>query len=160
MIEKITVPHLSSLPHIASDRRTGLPERLLRVIAELTKQIERENADLATGFPALMTPGIERKHELADAYVELYGELHETAPGFLSLPDDLAERMISAILRLREVTNENLARLDAAMAASRQRIQAALAAARDAQRQQGTYSAKGEVPLRANLTAFGGDYHA
>ena len=135
-------------------------ERLLLVVAELTEQIERENIDLAAGFPALMTPAIERKEKLAQAYTELYDELHEAMPGFLSLSDELAERLMGAILRLRDVTEENLTRLDAAMAASRRRVEAVLAMARDAKRQEGTYSAKGEVPIEAALAAFTRDYHA
>ena len=160
MIEKISEASAVRSPQIAHDRLVDPTERLLRVIAELTEQMERENADLAAGLPASVAQDIDRKCELADLYADLYEELRAAYPDLLSYPGSLADRMTAAVLRLRAVADENLTRLQAATEASRRRIEAVLAAARSAGRAHATYGANGEIPLGARLAAFARDYHA
>lgn len=160
MIDNIPASNHHLSPPVGSDRGVQIAERLLHVIATLSHQMERENADLAAGLPASIASDVERKVELADAFTKLWNELHDTAANSPSISSETSERLIRAALRLRDITDENLSRLNAAVNASRCRVEAVLAAARAEGRRHATYSANGEIPLEARLAAFDRDYHA
>lgn len=160
MIDNISASNRHLSPPVDSDRSIQIAERLLHVIATLSHQMERENADLAAGLPASIASDVERKAELADTFTELWSQLHDTAADSPSISSEMSERLIRAALRLREITDENLSRLNAAVNASRCRVEAVLAAVRAAGRQHATYGANGEIPLEARLAAFDRDYHA
>lgn len=148
------------LLHTGSDHSTDLPEQLLAVIAELTEVMEEENAVLSEGIPAAVVNTVDRKLELSDTYEELYAEMADQRAEILAHDPDFAGKLMEAVVHLREVTAENLTRLDAAMKASKRRVEAVMAAVRSTNAENGPYSAKGEVPLNACLGAFGKDYHA
>lgn len=150
----------ATLLHSAHDGRHNLPERLLAVVAELTSVMQEENAALAEGLPASVSANVDRKLELSDNYDELYAELADTQAELLAADPDFAHKLMDAVLQLRQVTAENLTRLDAAMSASRRRVEAVMAAMRATAQENAPYGAKGEVPLNARLAAFGKDYHA
>ncbi|MGE5517947.1 MAG: flagellar protein FlgN [Bacteroidota bacterium] len=146
--------------NIGSDHHSDLPEHLLLVIAELTDVITEENTVMAEGMPAAVVATVDRKLELSDTYEELYAELADNRAEILAQDPEFATKLMEAVLLLREVTAENLTRLDAAMTASKRRVEAVMAAMRSAARESAPYSAKGDVPLNARLAAFGKDYHA
>lgn len=148
------------LLHIGYDRHAGLPEQLLAVIAELTEVIVEENAVMAEGLPAAVAATVDRKLDLSEAYDDLYAEMADTGPDWLTTDPDFASRLMEAVLGLRAVTAENLTRLEAAMDASKRRVEAVMAAMRSTVQENAPYGAKGRVPLNACLAAFGKDFHA
>ena len=137
-----------------------LPDRLLSVVAELTTVMVEENAALAEGLPACVSANIDRKLELSDNYDELYAELADKQADILASDPEFAHKLMNAVVELRQATAENLTRLDAAMAASRRRVEAVMRAVRAAAQENVPYGAKGDIPLNARLAAFGKDYHA
>lgn len=148
------------LLHIGSHRHGDLPHHLLAVIAELTDVMAEENAVMAEGMPAAVVSTVDRKLELSDTYEDLYAELADSRAEILAQDPEFATSLMAAVVHLREVTAENLTRLEAAMTASKRRVEAVMAAMRSAARESTPYSAKGDVPLNARLAAFGKDYHA
>ncbi|MCR6632562.1 MAG: hypothetical protein NVV74_22345 [Magnetospirillum sp.] len=148
------------LIHMVDTQHADLTEMLMSVVTDLTEVIEEENALMAEGMPAAVTATIDRKLELSDAYEDLYAELVENRRDCLTADPAFANRLMEAVLHLREVTTENMARLEAAMQASRRRVEAVMAAMRSTIAEDGPYSAKGEVPIGARLAAFGKDFHA
>jgi|AGTN01.3.fsa_nt_gi FlgN protein. len=143
-----------------TDFQARLPGQLMSVIAELTDVIEEENAVMAEGMPAAVINTVDRKQALSDAYEELLAELVETRSSSLAADPDMARKLMDAVLALREVTQENLVRLEAAMNASKRRVEAVMAAMRSEARIAQPYGAKGDIPLGARLAAFGKDFHA
>lgn len=137
-----------------------LPGQLMSVIAELTDVILEENAVMAEGIPAAVMATVDRKLELSDLYEDLLAEMVETKPACLTSDPELARKLMDAVLELRQATQENLVRLEAAMNASKRRVEAVMAAMRSEARVDSPYSAKGEIPLGARLAGFGKDFHA
>lgn len=150
----------ATLPHAGYGSHADLPDRLLSVVAELTEVMQEENAALALGLPAALSTGIDRKLELSECYEDLYAEWADTQAELLSADPAFAHKLMAAVLLLRETTAENLTRLDAALTASRRRVEAVMAAVRSEARENAPYNARGDVPLNARLAAFGKDYHA
>lgn len=137
-----------------------LPSKLLDVVSELTEVILEENSVMAGGMPAAVVATIDRKLELSDAYEELCAEMMETQRDSLAADPLMAGKLMEAVLRLREVTAENLIRLEAAMNASKRRVEAVMAAMHSEAQVAAPYGANGEVPIGARLAAFGQDFHA
>jgi hypothetical protein len=138
----------------------GLPDMLMAVVSDLTDVILEENALLTEGLPAAVAATVDRKLELSDAYEDLYAELVESRRDSLTCDPDFARRLMDAVVVLREATSENLARLDAAMTASRRRVESVMAAMRAEACANTPYGPQGKVPLDACLAAFGKDFHA
>lgn len=153
------IPATPLLPH-APDFQGHLPGQLMDVITELTEVIHEENAVMAEGMPAAVIHTIDRKLELSDIYEELCDELRDSRPECLAADPELARKLMEAVLLLREATAENLVRLEAAMDASKRRVEAVLAAVRSEVETARPYSAEGTIPLGACLAAFGKDFHA
>lgn len=148
------------LMHTGSEFHGDLPAQLLAVIAELTEVMLEENDVMAEGLPAAVVATVDRKLELSDTYEELYAELADHRVKILAHDPEFATKLMEAVLRLREVAAENLTRLDAAMSASKRRVEAVMAAMRSSARENAPYGPDGDVPLNARLAAFGKDYHA
>lgn len=148
------------LMHSMADSHGQLPGQLMSVIAELTDVILEENAVMAEGIPAAVMTTVDRKLELSDIYEDLLAEMIETKPACLTSDPELARKLMDAVMALRHATQENLVRLEAAMNASKRRVEAVMAAMRSEAKVDATYSAKGEIPLGARLAGFGKDFHA
>lgn len=146
--------------HADHDPYCDLGEKLLYVISELTEVMMEENFILADGIPASLAANVDRKLELSDDYEELYAELVDNQSELLSTDPAFAHKLLEAVLQLRETASENLERLDAAMNASKLRVEAVMAAMRTTVSENLPYSATGTVPLNARLAAFGKDHHA
>lgn len=142
------------------DAGDHLPSQLLDVVTELTEVLLEENAIMADGMPAAVVATLDRKIELSDAYEDLCAEVMETRRDRLTADPLVARRLMDAVLRLREVTAENLTRLEAAMGASRRRVEAVMTAMHSEARIGAPYGAKGDIPIGARLAAFGQDFHA
>lgn len=133
---------------------------LLDTIAELTRIIAEENRSLAQGFPAGLSATSERKTELAAEYAELWAELGADGVGLLADDPDFAHVLMDAVSRLRHTTRENLARLEAAVTASRRRVEAVLDALRQDARAGSSYGVKGDIALELRLPPAGMNFHA
>lgn len=143
-----------------ADPQGRLSARLMDVIAELTEVIQEENAIMAEGMPAGVVRTLDRKLELSDSYEELLEMLVENKPAALTANPEFARKLMDSVLVLRQATQENLARLDAAMTASKRRVEAVMTAMRSEASVAAPYGAKGEIPLEARLAGFSKDFHA
>lgn len=134
-----------------------LPERLMRVLGELTDVVLEENAIMAEGVPAGVVATLGRKRRLTGDYERLCAELAAGRRGGLGAEPALAGALIVAVMRLREATSENLARLEAAMDASRRRVDAVMAAMRSQDDGAGHYGPGGSPAAPARRNAVGRD---
>lgn len=132
---------------------------LLEVVTELAAVMEEENRLLAAGFPAGLVGTSERKGELTAEYADLWDQLRAEAAQALAADPDFVRLLMQSVGDLRQVANENLARLEAAMTASRRRVEAALAALHDDAASGRTYGADGEL-LLAHFPTAGANFHA
>lgn len=134
---------------------------LLEVVTDLADAIAEENALLAAGYPAGRSAISERKIDLSDTYADLWDEVAADAVRLLAGDPATVHALMDSVVRLRALAAENAARLDAAMAASRQRVQAVLDALDGESHASGaSYRSDGGVPLAARLSCLGTDYHA
>lgn len=136
-----------------------LPSQLLDVVTELTEVVLEENAIMAEGLPAGIAANLDRKLELSDSYEDLCAEVIEGQRNALAADPELARKLIVAVVRLRDVTAENLMRLEAALDASRRRVEAVMTAMRAEAGSTAAYGPGGGVPLGARLAAFSQDFH-
>jgi len=135
-------------------------ESLLATVVELSAVMAEENAALASGYPAGLVTTAERKTELAAEYAELWEELEADMAETLAADPEFGRRLMAAVSRLRLVAGENVARLEAAMSASRRRVDAILDTLRSEVRGAATYGTKGDIPLDLRLPPYGTDFHA
>jgi hypothetical protein len=152
-------PHLD-LPAIPDVPEPAPSEVLLATIAALAAIMAEENESLASGYPAGLEASTQRKADLAAEYAEQWQELEAELAGILADDPGFGRRLMAAVGQLRLVAGENVARLEAAMSASRRRVESILAALRDEARGGATYGGRGDIPLDLRLPPFGTDFHA
>lgn len=97
-------------------------DQLFVVITQLTALIAEENTLLAAGLPATAAGSGERKERLSERFNVLWGSVTCGGKAALAAHPDTLRRLIAAVMRLQMVTNENLVRLDNALAASHRRV--------------------------------------
>jgi phosphoenolpyruvate-protein kinase (PTS system EI component) len=139
-------------------------ENLLELIAELQQVMLAENDFLRRGLPAALSDLNVVKDRLSERYATESQALLAAHTDVIVADPALCGQLIDAGHRLRELTLENMQRLNAAMAATRARIDAVMAAIRQqdgVQRgygRQGRASADGQAVLHT-LKAYrgGGD---
>jgi len=135
-------------------------ELLLATVFELSAVMAEENAALASGYPAGLVTTAARKTELAADYAELWEELEAGMAESLADDPEFGRKLMAAVSRLRLVAGENVARLEAAMSASRHRVDAILETLRTEMRGSATYGTRGDIPLDLRLPPYGTDFHA
>lgn len=146
---------------IATERPARqLAEALLDTVAELSELITEENRSLAAGYPAGLASSTERKTELAAEYAELWDDLGPEGAAALAQDPDFSRVLMAAVATLRTATQENATRLEAALSASRRRVESVLEALRQDGAGSRTYGSKGDIPLELKLSALGTNYHA
>lgn len=149
-IERSAAPHPS-----------GVAASLMEVVTELTATMTEENALLAAGYPAGLSATSDRKVALSDAYADLWDEICSDATRLLAGDPGVLRDLTHAVVQLRAVAVENSARLMAAMAASRQRVEAVLEVlGSECRSTWPTYGVNGAVPPTARLPYLSADYHA
>lgn len=152
-------PTPAQLPDVAPS--SGIAQTLMEVITELAAVMVEENAILAAGYPAGLSATSDRKIDLSNEYADLWDEVSADAAELLAADPGFTHRLMAAVTALRGVAAENAVRLEAAMTASRQRVEAVLQALHGESRSGTTcYGADGGVPLAARLTYLGTNYHA
>lgn len=150
----------ATLPSLAEPGDCPSTEMLLATVVELSAVMAEENAALASGYPAGLVATAARKTELAAEYAELWEDLETDIAEALANDPEFGRRLMAAVSRLRLVAGENVARLEAAMSASRRRVEAILETLRTEVRGSATYGTKGDIPLDLRLPPYGTDFHA
>ncbi|MBI2242053.1 MAG: flagellar export chaperone FlgN [Magnetospirillum gryphiswaldense] len=135
-------------------------EALLDTVSELSELIAEENRALAAGYPAGLDSSTERKTVLAAEYAELWEDLGAEGAAMLAQDPEFSRVLMAAVVSLRSATQENATRLEAALSASRRRVEAVLEALRADGSSSRPYGAKGDIPLDLKLSALGTNYHA
>lgn len=108
--------------------RGAAVQELSDVMHQLIEVIRSENAFLESGMPSALSQFIARKEDLATRYVELHKIVLLTAREDLETDPELHARLTATGFALRAVTEENMQRLNDAMAATRRRIESVIAA--------------------------------
>jgi hypothetical protein len=140
------------------DHIDGAAQALLEVVTELALVMDEENRLLAEGMPAGVVHTAQRKNELAADYAALWENVRAEVAQALVADPEFSETLIQAVGDLREIAAENVARLEAAVVASRRRVEAALAALRDEAGIGRPYGADGETQL-ARYSVVGTNFH-
>lgn len=131
---------------------------LLEVVTELALVMDEENRLLAEGLPAGVVGTVARKTELTADYTGLWEAVRADVARVLAADPDFSETLVQAVGDLREIAAENVTRLEAAMVASRRRVEAALSALRDEAGVGRPYGADGETVL-ARYPVVGTNFH-
>lgn len=104
-------------PLVRAEDLTG--PGLAALAEDLIAIMHDENRLLAAGLPASLTRTVDRKTLLADHLAQAWASARP-------LPRDQAEALVEVVARLGATARENAGRLEAALAASRRRIDAVL----------------------------------
>jgi len=131
---------------------------LLEIVTELALVMDEENRLLAEGMPAGLVGTVARKTELTADYAGLWEAVRTGLSQTLAADPEFAETLTQAVGDLREIATENVARLEAAMVASRRRVEAALSALRDEAGVGRPYGSDGETVL-ARYPVVGTNFH-
>jgi hypothetical protein len=119
---------------------------VIGTVEELIQVIEAENRLLERGMPASLSRSTERKSSLAAILAAALADEAGRA-AVRALPEPARTRLAQRIGMAQHLADENSARLEAAMRASRRRIAAVMAAVRDhARREAAGYAANGRRP--------------
>lgn len=132
---------------------------LIDVMTGLTDLLRTENRLLARGMPAALAEMTDRKVALSEDYEALMGEVRQRWAREMAENPELRHTLLRIGRELDSLTRENLRRLEAAMDASRRRIDAVMDAVLAENRRSGTYSREG-APVGGRLVAYRTDYLA
>jgi flagellar biosynthesis/type III secretory pathway chaperone len=137
--------HKLSNETLASDRVAEDVETLLDLMTELRGIIEAENDFLRRGMPAALSKLNDVKEVLSNRYAELSQSVLAAHADEIIGDTALCQQLLGAGQQLRQLTAENMQRLTAAMAATRARVDAVMAAVRVHDQAQQTYGRQGQA---------------
>ncbi|WP_019647167.1 hypothetical protein [Novispirillum itersonii] len=106
------------------------PRSIQGVIDALIAVMMEENAALAAGVPAALVHTVDEKQQLSEEYARLWETLSLSLPHLRQADPQAVDLLVRRVRMLRAVADENMARLEEAMQASRRRVQAVLTALR------------------------------
>lgn len=118
---------------------------LFDVMDELVELIEAENDLLRRGMPAALSEYSEQKTALSREYTRLCRKVMGEHAQFISDHDTLRLRMIDMGEVLKTLSQENMRRLEAALEATRRRIEAVMMAIRAHDQESGSYQPNGAM---------------
>jgi hypothetical protein len=130
---------------LASDNAEEDVETLLDLMSELRGIIEAENDFLKRGMPAALSKLNDIKETLSDRYTELSRSVLAAHADEIIGNPALCQPLLGAGQELRNLTAENMQRLTAAMAATRSRVDAVMAAVRVHDQKQHAYGRQGRA---------------
>jgi len=155
--------NLADLPIAAAatlpEEREAISE-LFEVMRELKDAILAENALLDSGMPAALSDVSELKALLAEEFQERSSEVLASHARQIAADPDLGRRLIEEGQELRRLTQANMERLAGALAATRRRVDAVMAAIHDHNQENRTY-AKNRGPglaIGAQFVDYGVNY--
>lgn len=139
--------------NIQNNNIDAAAEELVALIDEFIAVVREENAMLARGLPASLSVVAKRKAELAAAF-----EVWVNAATARTFRIDMAtgpvgKRFLDRLALFQETMNDNIAHLEAAMEASRRRIDAVMAAIREEMVDASPYGANGKTYHVSSHTA-------
>jgi len=120
-------------------------EALVALIDEFIGVVKEENAMLARGLPASLSVVAKRKAELAAAF-EVWANAATARTFRIDMASEpVRKRFLDRLTFFQETMNDNIVHLEAAMEASRRRIDAVMAAIRDEMVEASPYGANGKT---------------
>ncbi len=127
--------------------------RSMIIIADdLLLLMDRENRHLAAGMPVPLSDIVERKHELADEFKALVGDVRMQQAMISSASPDLASALLERGRKLNTALTENGTRLRKAIAASKHRVETIMRAIRQDSTRPSSYGGNGRYEQPSNTT--------
>ncbi len=128
--------------------------QLVALVDEFIAVVREENVMLARGLPASLSSVAKRKAELADAF-DVWVKAAVSRSFRLETASEPIRKLFPERLAFFQKTmHENIAHLEAAMEASRRRIDAVMTAIRQEMVEASPYGANGKTYQVANKTAI------
>lgn len=128
-------------------------QKLLMLIEQFIAVVTQENAMLARGLPASLSSVAEQKAILADAFEAWVQATQARQFRLDGLSKQTRDRVLGCLDAFQKAMAENMARLEAAMEASRRRIDAVMSAIRAGMTDAQPYGANGKKSLTGAHTA-------
>lgn len=145
----------------SSDKRAPgdvTAQALIALIDEFIAVVQEENAMLAVGLPSSFAPVSKRKAELADAF-ESWVKAAVAREFSANAASPAVRKIFTARLTLfQQVMGENMTRLEAAMEASRRRIDSLMSVIRDEMAGTSSYGANGRTYKVGGMPALRSGY--
>lgn len=126
---------------------------LAALMEEFIAVVRDENAMLARGLPASVSSVSERKNELAGAFERWVKAAESRTLRLEAAPSPVRKQFLERLQLFQATMNENVARLEAAIEASRRRIDAVMSAIRQEMVEVSPYGANGKVRSVANRSS-------
>jgi hypothetical protein len=130
-------------------------ESVIALVEALIDVISEENRILASGLPASLSTVSGRKQTLADSFEQHVRRIRSRELDIAAAREPRRARLVDRTAVLRRAMDENLDRLQTAIAASRHRVEAIMAAIREQIAPPAGYGSNGAQRLAgaANLKA-------
>lgn len=128
--------------------------RLSALMEEFITLVVEENAMLARGLPASLSLVAARKNELACEFELWVKAANARAIRLETSPEPVRKEFIERLAVFQKVMNENVARLEAAIEASRRRIDAVMSAIRQEMTDVSPYRADGKTHAVSNRNSM------
>lgn len=128
--------------------------RLLALMDEFITLVVEENAMLARGLPASPSLVAARKCELACEFELWVKAANARAIQLETSPESVRKEFIERLAAFQKVMNENVVRLEAAIEASRRRIDAVMSAIRQEMTSASPYRADGKTHAVSNRNSM------
>lgn len=124
--------------------------KLLALMDEFITLVVEENAMLSRGLPAAMSLVAVRKGELACEFEMWVKAANARAIRLETASEPVRQQFIERLAVFQQVMNENVARLEAAIEASKRRIDAVMSAIRQEMTDVSPYRANGKAEAVSN----------
>jgi hypothetical protein len=119
--------------------------RMLELIDALIEVVGEENRGLARGIPASIAQFVGQKSRLADEFEALVADAKLRMLVVGGTEHELRTRLVERSSVLRRAMDENLERLNAAIDATRRRVDSVMRALREQVSEHGIYRANGHA---------------
>lgn len=134
------------------DETASTVAALMAVMRDLADLLREENALLRRGLPAQAVAGTNRKADLANDYAELMMLARFRHLDAIKATPELRLPLLDVSRELDSLSQENMMRLEAAMQATRRRIESVMNAVRAHDRRGRPYGAQGQATGSALLS--------
>ena len=145
------------MTHIAASGLSPIDDnvaRIIELIDDLIIIIGEENQELATGVPASLSRAMSDKATLGAQLERWVDDVRNGVIVVARAAPSLRKRLENRTAVLDRAMNENMARLRAAIEATRGRVDAVMRAIREQGETEGAYRANGRMQPGANITSI------
>lgn len=129
-------------------------DELVALIDEFIAVVDEENTMLARGLPASLSSVASRKAELAEAFEVWVSAATARTFRIDTASEPVRKRFLERLALFQKTMNDNIAHLEAAMEASRRRIDAVMTAIREGLVEASPYGANGKTYQVSSQTAI------